>query len=121
MLFGLGGVVAADRDVEEMGSAHSIVHHELGRDGRRLTGLQGCRTDNRRRRSTSLDHLDRDLSLGDFQRLVADVFESKDRAHGFVVHDTPKVNPLTIDGEPGAGRPTRTASFTYHLKREYAQ
>lgn len=121
MLFGLGGVVAVDRDIEKMGPSHSFVHHELGRDCRHLTRLQGCRTDNRSRRSTSLDDLDRDLSFGDLQRLVAHVFDSKDRAHRFVVYDTPEINSLSIDGEPRARRLTRTASLAHHLKEENSQ
>ena len=95
-LIGLVGVVIGDMDSKVMWPAHIAVHHELHRQYRRFTWLEGHRTDGRYRRSTPLAHFDI-RRLGKTQRLVADVLQFKRSRDGFSQFYVSKIDLLLID------------------------
>lgn len=78
-------VVRLQRNLEKMFAAHPFVHHQIGGERSRLTGLQGRLTDDHFTRSTPFQN-SRHARHGQIQRAVADVLDGKRRAHRFIEH-----------------------------------
>jgi len=101
MLFTLNRIVGLQRHVKQVLAIHALVHHELSRDGRALTGLQGRRTDDGLRRSATLDHAHRRGRI-QHQWLIAGVLHFEFGAHGLVKGLTSQVNAFRIQREARA-------------------